>query len=600
MSLPDQNSQLSDIAPNHSDNSDSQQSELLKLRELLLGEEYEQLQDLHDQIKDPERYTDSVANVLSEAIKLRSAKDKTLTSALMPNVEEAIQISVKKDSRPLVEAIFPIIGPAIRKSISEAISSMLKNMNDLVEQSLSVKSIKWRLEAKRTGKSYAEIALLRTLDYQVEQVFLIHRETGLLLHHLVSDRAVINDPDMVSGMLTAIQDFIADSFNVDQGEGLKSMALGELQVFIEQGPRAVIAAVVIGNPPSDLGVTLKEALESIHAELALPLAEYQGDNAPFEEAYTSLHNCLRSQAKEEQIVVEENKKRKWLPWLFAGAAIIVLFYWGISSYLIQRDWTKIVDKLESEPGLIIISKDKTDGQYRIQGLRDPLARSPELVISQQLREKIDIQWDWQPYMSMSQEFILLRAKQLLGEPDRVSIVIKQGVLQVSGVVAQSWIDKLQRRTPHFLGINEIDITKLKSIESYQNEFKQHQDTLNSLTIYFESGASIIAKEESDKLQLMHTAIQGMIINADIIPYQFNVQIKGHTDNAGSEEQNRLLSQARADSVLAEINKQSYKKNLFISQGMGAKEIHSAIAEGKTKSSQLRRVTFKVTILEKSK
>jgi len=600
MSLPDQKSQLSDIAQNHSDNSDSQQSELLKLRELLLGEEYEQLQDLHDQFNNPERYTDSVAKVLSEAIRLRSARDKSLTSALMPNVEEAIQISVKKDSRPLVEAIFPIIGPAIRKSISEAISGMLKNINDLVEQSLSVKSIKWRLEAKRTGKSYAEIALLRTLDYQVEQVFLIHRESGLLLHHLVSDRAVINDPDMVSGMLTAIQDFIADSFNVDQGEGLKSMALGELQVFIEQGPRAVIAAVVIGNPPSDLGVTLKEALETIHAELALPLADYQGDNTPFEEAYTPLQNCLRSQAKEEQVVVEESKKRKWLPWVFASIAIILLFYWGVSSYLIQRDWTKIVDTLESEPGLIIISKGKDEGQYRIKGLRDPLARSPELIISQQLREKMDIQWDWQPYISMSQDFILLRAKQLLGEPDRVNISLKQGVLQVSGVVAQNWIDRLQRRAPHILGISDIDISKLKAIESYQNNFKQHQDTLNALTIYFESGASTIAKEEIDKLQLMHTAIQEMISNADIIPYQFNVQIKGHTDNAGSEEQNRLLSQARADSVLAEINKQPYKRNLFISRGVGAKEIHQAIAKGKTRSSQLRRVTFKVTILEKSK
>lgn len=599
MSLPDQNSQLSDIAQSHSDNSDSQQSELLKLRELLLGEEYEQLQDLYEKINDPERYTDSVAKVLSEAIKLRSAKDNTLTSALMPNVEEAIQISVKKDSRPLVEAIFPIIGPAIRKSISEAISSMLKNMNDLVEQSLSVKSIKWRLEAKRTGKSYAEIALLRTLDYQVEQVFLIHRESGLLLQHLVSERAVINDPDMVSGMLTAIQDFIADSFNVDQGEGLKSMALGELQVFIEQGPRAVIAAVVIGNPPSDLGVTLKEALETIHAELALPLAKYQGDNTPFEEAYVPLQSCLRSQAKEE-LVVEDNKKPKWLPWIFASVAAILLIYWAVTAYLTQRDWTTIVDKLESEPGLIIISKDKDDGQYRIKGLRDPLARSPELIISQQLREKIDLKWDWQPYMSMSQDFILLRAKQLLGEPDRVNITVKQGVLQVSGLAAQSWIDKLQQRAPHILGINDIDISKLKSIESYQNEFKQHQDTLNALTIYFESGAPTIAKEESDKLQLMHTAIKGMILNADIIPYQFNIQIKGHTDNAGSEEQNRLLSQARADSILAEINKQPYKQSLFIAQGVGAQEIHNAIAEGKTKSSQLRRVTFKVTILEKSK
>ena len=68
------------------------------------------------------------------------------------------------------------------------------------------------MTAWRTGKSFAEVVLLNTLVYRVEQVFLIHAQTGLLLQHVVADAVTAQDADMVSGMLTAIRDFARDSF----------------------------------------------------------------------------------------------------------------------------------------------------------------------------------------------------------------------------------------------------------------------------------------------------------------------------------------------------------------------------------------------------
>lgn len=68
----------------------------------------------------------------------------------------------------------------------------------------------------RTGASFAEVVLRHTLLYRVEQVFLVHRESGLLLHHLTAQSIAAQAPDMVAGMLTAIQDFARDSFQVAQ------------------------------------------------------------------------------------------------------------------------------------------------------------------------------------------------------------------------------------------------------------------------------------------------------------------------------------------------------------------------------------------------
>jgi OOP family OmpA-OmpF porin len=72
--------------------------------------------------------------------------------------------------------------PGIQKAVAAAISEMTQSLDQTLEHELSPKSFKWRLEAKLTGKSFAEVVLLHTLLYQVEQVFLSHKESGLVLN----------------------------------------------------------------------------------------------------------------------------------------------------------------------------------------------------------------------------------------------------------------------------------------------------------------------------------------------------------------------------------------------------------------------------------
>src|SRR4029434_1356780 len=130
----------------------------------------------------------------------------------------------------------------------------------------SWRSLRWRLDARRTGKSFAEIVLLNTLVYRVEQVFLIHRPSGLLLQHIAAEGISVQDGDMVSGMLTAIRDFVQDSFHVSDEEGLQTLKVGGLSVWIEQGPHALVAVVIRGTAPPDLRATLQRAVESVHAQ----------------------------------------------------------------------------------------------------------------------------------------------------------------------------------------------------------------------------------------------------------------------------------------------------------------------------------------------
>ena len=54
---------------------------------------------------------------LPDAFALR-AKDPKLSGAIAPMIEDAITASVRKNPQPLADALFPVIGPAIRKAIS--------------------------------------------------------------------------------------------------------------------------------------------------------------------------------------------------------------------------------------------------------------------------------------------------------------------------------------------------------------------------------------------------------------------------------------------------------------------------------------------------
>ena len=153
---------------------------------------------------------DGVGRVLSQAVLVSTSSDDRLARALRPTIEQSLEESTRRNPGMLADAIFPVIGPVIRKSINETFDGLVQSLQTTLEHSMSAQGWKWRFEAWRSGKSFAEVVLSHTLIYQVEAVFLIHKGTGILLKHAMAKEGVVKDEDMVSGMLSAIQDFVGD------------------------------------------------------------------------------------------------------------------------------------------------------------------------------------------------------------------------------------------------------------------------------------------------------------------------------------------------------------------------------------------------------
>jgi len=270
--------------------------ELNSLRTLILAPEQLEISELKERLNDPGIRAEELSRIIAEAIVIRASKDHKLATALLPTIEEVIRDSVKRDPKFLADSIFPIIGPAIRRSIAESLRAMVDSMNTTLEHTFSWRGIKWRIESIRTGRPFAEIVLMHTLVYRMEQIFLIHKETGLVLQHVAAESVDSKDADMVSAMLTAIQDFVNDSFSAKEDSSLQNLNLGELTIWVEQGPRTILASVIRGTPPQGLKTVLKEILENIEFEYNSALNDFKGDAAPFEPCRPDLQYCL-SQAQ---------------------------------------------------------------------------------------------------------------------------------------------------------------------------------------------------------------------------------------------------------------------------------------------------------------
>lgn len=197
------------------------------LRHLLLGEEQRQLRELSGRLTTEDRRADDVSEVLAESFR-RVTDSDDLVRAMAPSFGRSFGECVAAEPEIIADAVSPIIGPAIRQSIARTLQTMVQSTNQALEMSLSPQGLRWRLEAWRTGKSFGEVVILHTLAYRVQQVFLIHRKTGLLLHHVADSNSIDGgaDSDMVSGMLTAIQDFVNDSFGEQDGD-LDSVRVGD-------------------------------------------------------------------------------------------------------------------------------------------------------------------------------------------------------------------------------------------------------------------------------------------------------------------------------------------------------------------------------------
>ena len=525
---------------------DPASAEFAELRELLLGGERRQLEELRRRLDSLGITPEELADLLPEAIALRAGRDRQLARALAPTVENAISESVRRNPREIATAIFPVLGPAIRKAIAETMSGLVESINRAVEYSISLRGIGWRIEGWRTGVPYAQIVLRHSLVYRVEQVYLIHAETGLLLGHAAAADLKVADADLISGMLTAIQDFVSDSFAIQEGGELRTFCVGELTVMVERGPQAVIAAVVRGPPPDTLLLQLQDALENLHFQFATGFAEYNGDAAPFAGARSRLEELLVTVLNTDR-GQRARGRAVWLRWA-VPLLLMVLVVGGLMWRSRQR-WSAAVGRLEAAPGIVLVGAERDWGRWKFRGLRDPLAADPAVLLAGLGKDPSRIEGTWETYLSMEPELILARARRTLAAPATVQLSLSGDTLAARGTAPLAWVAASASLGPP-PGASHLDLSGVGAL--LPDELAGLERSIEGNRILFPAGSAALGGGAGDGLRALAATFGGLAAGVAGMGYRVNLELIGRADTTGTESANQTLSRMRVDAVRARL------------------------------------------------
>lgn len=280
------------------------QRDLEELRAVLLASERQELNELRERVAhleqlilDQQVQADDVGPVLVDAVEGTPRPRGHLGSALQPEIEFAVAQSARDDSSVLAQALYPVMGPAIRKMIAAMLPF---GPDDTVEA------------------------------FSVQQLLLIERESGVLLV-AQGEGQDLEQADVVSGMLDAIRLFVNEAFDTPEHDGLRDLRVGDTTVLIEWGPRAVLASVVQGTPPVQYRAKAAVTLERIHEELHDELLGFDGRLEPLEPARPIMRDLDLAVVQEMQ---PQPEPTKWVPIIAFVVMLLIIF--GLIIWLIAN------------------------------------------------------------------------------------------------------------------------------------------------------------------------------------------------------------------------------------------------------------------------
>ncbi|HEX7392534.1 MAG TPA: hypothetical protein VF374_06245 [Thermoplasmata archaeon] len=108
----------------------------------------------------------------------------------------------------------------------------------------------------------------------VDEVFLM-TPNGMLLKHYTRRLRPDQDEDILAGMLTAVQNFIKESF--DSGGRLNEIRFENYDILISHGQNVVIAAIISTKKPERLRDELKSATADIEKHFGEKISKWSGD-----------------------------------------------------------------------------------------------------------------------------------------------------------------------------------------------------------------------------------------------------------------------------------------------------------------------------------
>ena len=113
----------------------------------------------------------------------------------------------------------------------------------------------------------------------IEDLFLLNHRDGLLIKHETRRLRPDVDTDILTGMLTAVQQFVKDALRGDDYADLNEMTVGQMHILIGRGKWLVLAARIEGDGTQPWTASIERCIKDMEDHHWDQLEDWDGDMA---------------------------------------------------------------------------------------------------------------------------------------------------------------------------------------------------------------------------------------------------------------------------------------------------------------------------------
>lgn len=217
------------------------------LKDLLLNDDRLEVDALKQKIKaieaiieEKEQLSEKINPIITERL---SEYTTEIPDKLGPTITKSLKNEIKNSQDAVVDAIYPILGKMIKKYIQKEFEILSEKINSQIKRRFTIKNWFRKAKSKVTGVSEKDLILKDITSTEIQEVFIIEKDSGLLKANYSKTKTI--DKDVLSGMLTAIKSFVEDAFKTGSGD-LQFIEHGLYKIHLQNFKSYYIAVVIQG------------------------------------------------------------------------------------------------------------------------------------------------------------------------------------------------------------------------------------------------------------------------------------------------------------------------------------------------------------------
>ncbi len=226
---------------------------LERLKSILLRQDRAELEEVRDILNNKEKLSEKVKPIILDHFEFFK---ENFSHEYESIINDLIDKKLKQSEADILDIIYPSLG----KMISKYVALQMTTLKESIENSVKSKfSFTRSVTSFFTGVKESELILKDAVTSTIEEVYLIQRDSGLLLASASNQDSM--DKDVIAGMLTAIKSFVEDAFNM-AAQDLETIEYGSYKIVIRSYYSFYIAVAISGALSSNERNVLSEKIDS--------------------------------------------------------------------------------------------------------------------------------------------------------------------------------------------------------------------------------------------------------------------------------------------------------------------------------------------------